>query len=723
MSYSALTVPYDYMAAYSSVPLRISSSDSQLYDYFKYVTNIVYSASTLSSSQNIVYGPNTYTQITFTEAHSFEIGDTILLDDTSGEYQGYYNVMSTPSSTSVVINLVLGAPLGACTCYKVIKYKMSPDIEGEAKLDLSNTLKDLVTENLSDVNDIFEGPNTRFQFDLLLGQESNYIFEFEDNGFESGYASFWNSSLPSTYTATTLPFQIGDQVVIEQYLWEWEYNDNFFYSGQLGFTGSTPHSFLTGQTVNVTGQITAPHYNGYTTVRTVVDTYAFTVWKQFNTSTPAEPGSIFGVPRPEYNTTATITDIYWDATYGVVIVTDIPFGAASQPIPGQMRLINNKKTETINDLSITGVSIYNARIDTLDYGYTTTQFDQFVVQKRGSSSNNISTILSGTSKFRIEPTTKSWLLAHTYGGLWEPRFSFYDSANNLLSVTKIDYNTTVASAININNYANNGGDLRLNLFSTHGLSVGDLIEVVDGPAYYNGFATVIQVNSSTSITVNTPYVSAGVFGAEYINIINHSSYFDYYFPVGINQITACTNTTLLSGSALSSVVDSVDYYTVELAEKNTGNTNSIYFEVNDDCSRYDILHLMWKDGKGSWLSYPFKYISEDRTEVERKDYYKSEGTWNLSNNTFGYDTFGRGQKSFFIRSRDKYVLNSGWVEEFENSLIKDLLKSVSVYLQLPDGTLIGANIINKDMQFKKKQSDYLWNYRFEVSASINENRF
>lgn len=649
MAYSAPVQPGTYMAGYSAIPLRLNSTDSQTLQYYKYITNIAFSGGTISSGSNVAFGTNIFASLTFSAVHSFEVGDTIMIDDlnNSNVYSGYYNVMSVPTSTTLVADFTLTFPMTATSQgYRVIKYAMSPDLEGEAKLDLSNTIKDFVTEDFEDVNDIFAGPNTRFNYDLLLGQESNYIFEFEDNGFAaSGYTNFFNSAYSQAYFNDTLPFQIGDQIIVEQDLQAWPYYDNFFYLGQLGFTGTTNHNYKVGQAVNITGQITAPHYNGWSTVRTVVNSTSFTVYKTFDTSTPAEAGFATGVPRPTYNTTATIVDMYWDVTYGVVITTDIPFDTSSSPLPGEIRLINDEKTETISDFSITGLNAYNARIETLDYGFGTAQFSPYVVDTTGTAADYyLSTILSGATKWRIERESKSWLLAHTRatnssGGAYR----FYDSSG-----TQLAYYTL----------ANTTGNDR-----------------------------------------------------------------DFYIPVGLNQLTASTNTTLQSGSAFSAISSNIDYYTVELGSNANTDTNTVTFELNDDCSRYDMYHLMWKDRYGSWLSYPFKYISEDMTEVERKDYYKTEGTWDVSAaNTFGYDTYGRGQKSYFTRSRDKHVLNSGWVNEVENLAIKDLMQSANVYIQYPDGTLVGAIIQNKNIKLNKTQSDYLWNYKFEVSVSTNEIR-
>lgn len=725
MALSALTQPHTFMAGYSSLPLRVYSDQVQSTTNFKYLINIGLSKSVVDSAIAVGYLQDVYTQVTFEEPHDFVRGDSVMIDDSiNNNYSNFYTVMSVVNSTTIIINLLLGPAMsGGEVIYKIIPFTFDPDLQDEAKIDLSNTLKNFVTQNISDVNDIFAAPDTRLDYSLIMGKKADEIYLFEDNVFVNGSVGFYNSSLPDSFTATT-NFQIGDVIVIEQDLVEWNFYDNFFNAGELAFTGTTGHNFRSGQTVTISGQITQPAYNGPVQIRSVINDTSFSTWKTFTTSTPAEAGTAIGIPRPEYNGTATIIDIYYDS--GIVIVTDKGFTDSSLPIGGNIRLANPNTIPTINDLSITGLSIYNAHIDTVDYGFSTTQFDPYVCQVRSASANNISTLLGNTERYRIEPSTKSWLLAHTFdvgGNYWSPRFKFYNSAGSLLSQYKLNLTYQYGPQVEINSYSNNGGNLRLNLNSAHNLTVGDALEIFQAPSAYLGVTTVTAVNSSTSITVNKAYTGSGVFGAEFIKSLDTNGAYDYYFPVGLNQINADTNKTLQSGSSLSSIINNVDYYTVELEYAASANTNAITFEVNDDCSRYEMFHLMWKDRYGSWLSYPFKYISNETTEVDRKNYYKTEGRWDLNNDTFGYDKFGRGEQTYFSRSRDRFLINSGWVEEYENVLMKDLMQSTSVYVQMPDGTLLGAQITNKDIQLRKKQSDYLWNYSFEFRVSNNEVRF
>lgn len=722
MSVTALVQPAKFSAAYSALPLRLSSFGATNSTEYKYLINILWDKVDKSSVSSAGYNQYIYTAITFTENHNFSKGDIVFVnDDVNGdEKTGYYTVMNVPSSNQVIIDLVPDTPWGAGTSSisRVIKYKMSPDLEAEAKLDLSNTIKDFVTQNLQDVNEIYEAPDTRFSYDLALGSESKFIHTFEDNYFSATGVGFNNTSLSST---SDVPFEIGDEILIQQDLVGWAYDDNFFASGALGFTSSNNHNFRVGQQITIEGQITQPYYNGVTTI-TDVGTNWIVTDKTFTTSTPVEGGVGWGVPRPEYNGVFTILDIFVDGVLGLCITVNTPFTDSSLPIPGTIRFADDRLTISPNELVLTDKEAYNSRLKRIEYSVD--GYDKFVNQQRTSSANNISTILdyNESKKYVIERSTKSWLLVHASDVLerqFLPRFTFYDSNNTSLSTYTMGLNYDYGPIVNINTYLNNGGFVRLNCSSSHNLSLGDTIQIFQSP--YNGIASVTEVNSSTAVTIDVLFTGSGAFGAEYLRKINNPYIEDYYFPVGLDQFEANTNTNKLSGATFSDISEQIDYYEVYLERLGSRASNSIYYKLNDDCSYYDIYHLMWKDEKGSWLSYPFIYISKDFTEVERKQYYKTEGNWN--NNTFGYDSYERGEKSYFVRSRDKVLLNSGWIKDYENELIKDLMQSAAVYVQLPDGTLVGGVIEENQVELKKEVSDKIWNYTFNVRLTNNEYRF
>lgn len=646
MSLSALVQPHTFMAGYSAIPLRISDTEWNDLENFKYITNILWDIVSVSASTSYDYNSTIYTKLTTTTSHNFKKGDTVLVNDINNgnAYTGYYIILAIINSTNIVIDRIYDVTMGVnpLKVSRVIKYLMSPDPDGEAKLNLSNTIKDFLTENLTDTNQTFSGPDTVFNYDLYLGRESKFVSTYSNIINDGGYASF---VLP--YSATTdVPFQIGDYIYIEQDQYGWNYTDNAFNFGRLAFTGTTQVPFDIGSQILVTGQITNPQYNGYTTVYSA-NTNLLITNKSFASASPIEPGVIYGIPEPSYGGTATITDISVGVS-GVTITIDKTYQTTyANPLTGTMRYADDKITEQPNLLYISGLTAYNARVSRLDYSLTS--FDKYVIQNRAGTLNNISTILgTGTTiGYRIEKETKSWLLNHVSGTSVVTKWGYiwYDANNTLL-----------------------------------------------GSSYLR----------PPSSSVTPPYELS------------------FYGPVGIDQVynaTGRTDTVPMSG-----FVNSIHHYFVlPTSEGGTVRANPIRFDVNDDCSMYDMYHLMWKDKYGSWLSYPFIYLSRNSTEIERKTYYKREGNWD--NNTFGYNSYDRGQKQYYNRSRDKYLLNTGWLNDWEVPLIKDLMESASVYIQLPDGTLIGCIIEETEMESKKGVNDQVINYTLNVRLSNNEFRF
>lgn len=638
MAYSAITQVDTYSNAYSFMPLRLSDTSVGDVNKYKYIVNILYNEATVNTITTANYEGNVFAQVEFTANHPFNRGDILFVTDSTDTYTDYYTVMAIINSTTIIIDLEIGVPVtGTLTASNVLKYKVSPNPDNELKLDLSNTIKDFVSQDLEDSNDIYAAPSTLLDYNLKCGHEGTALFQFDDNLFNGGNVGFVDASLTST---TQVDFSIGDSIIIQQDLYTWDYDDNYFTAGNVGFTGSTSHIFESGDTVTITGQITNPSYNGSTTIIST-DTNSIVVDKSFGSSSPAEPGTIYGVPVPEYNTTATITDIYYSAGTGVVILTNIGFATSTPPIGGTIKHSDGRIVRDYDELNITGLTAYNSYVN--QYDYSIDDFDKYVCQVRGSGQNNISTILSGTTnRFRIEPSTKSWLLAHTKElGAFEAnaRYFFYDYTDTLISWSRLN---------------------------------------------------------------------------------NTEAYEDFYFPIGIEQLVASSNLDTISGSDLSAVTADVSYYDVFVERQNAPFSNPIRFEINDDCSRYEIYHIMWKDARGSWISYPFKYVSQDTVDVNRQNYYQTEGTW--TDNSFGFDSFGRGERTFFARSRKKVRVTSGWVEEFENDLLVDMMKSADVYVQLPDGKLIGCTIEEEEIQLGKDINEQIFNYTFNVVYSMDEIR-
>jgi hypothetical protein len=650
MGFSALTIPHTYMAAYSAIPLKVFDTNYNQIQQYKYIINATYDTMSVSAAAPYTYQSNIYTELTTSGAHSFSIGDTILLDDTinSNNLTGYYNILFIPSSTSIVVDLFPATlpvlyPLSASRFYK---WKLTPDPNGYGKLDMSNVMKDLVSQNLTGQTNnytlTYDGPDTKKCFGLVMGYEGQYTFEFEDNIFMSGgTVGFQNSAITGF---TGIPFQIGDVIQIAQNAVAWGYtgitNDG---TGFARYSSNLQHSFSAGQTIQVAGQTSIPYYNGYTSIRStpVVTTTSLSSNQTFQ-STSTTAGYIYGVPKPSYNTTAIITSLTIDPVYGLIIGTNLAFAGNSIPISGTIRFSGNQLQQFPNIyINYDLFCVYNAHINRADY--TINAFDPYVVQNRSFSGNNISTILSGSTCYRIEPSTIGFLLSHQ----------------------------------NSANYA-------------------------DG-VYY-------QFYNSAGTSLGSVY------------LVKPTGSSDFYSPIGLGQISGSSYVNY-SGTFATYITQIVSYTinTYNSTGVPSQSSNKICFKLNNDCSMYEIYHLMWKDQYGSFISYPFIYVSRDYIESEKKTYYQQEGNW--ENNTFDYEDYGVGEKVFYERSRESLTLNSGWLYEFERYLINDLVQSPSVYIQTPDNRLFNCHLDQPKTEIYKNINEQLFSYTFNVRVSNNEFRF
>lgn len=641
MSLSAITTPSSYMAAFSAVPLKVYDPNYNNYSAFKYIVNLIWDKSIISN--DIPYSVNNfvYTKLTFTQPHNFQVGDTVLLDDAinSDLNTGYYNVKSIVSSTEITIDLIPSSPFASTgsTIGKVIKYNISPDLDGYGKVDLSNILKDFVTFDITgqttNYSSVYEGENTRFCYELWCGEEFNYSLSFDDNLFSGGSVGFYASGITSL---SGVPFQVGDTILIQQDIVEWPYTDNFFQLGSVGFTGNTNHSFLVGQQVNITGQQTYPFYNGISTILSATS-QSLVIDKAFQGSTPVEPGKIYGTPRPEYNTTAVITQIFIDGTYGLVIITDIPYTTGSVQIPGTITYANGQVYTQPKLIEITNKCVFNAHLNLDEYSIN--GYLPYVVLNPSFSGNNISTLLSPSNCYRVEPSTIGFLLTHNF-----------------------------------------------NTGSTQGLQY-------------------------------TFYQDGSLLGS--IKVPNSTGELDYYTPFGIDQLSQTTYTNV-SGT-FSGYSGNITSYEVYGYFGSFQKTNKLCFFINPDCSKYEIYHICWVDKMGSLISMPFIYVSRDNIEVQRKNYYKEEGNWN--NNTFGYNNYDRGEKSFYTQSRKSLILNSGFLRDYETDLIEDMMQSISVWVQTPQNKLFSAQLAIDSVELYKNINEQIFSYTMNVRFASNEVRF
>jgi hypothetical protein len=537
----------------------VISSNLSTNDKFKYLTNIIYDIEVITAHIPVQFNGLIYTQVTIANI-PFVLGDRVFLDG-----NGVCNILDISGNNIIIDTDINDVTIinNTTTLSKVISYKLDKEPTlGLGIIDYSNTLRNFCTHKLQDFNGIYWSSEVIQPYKLVFGEEYDFQYTFLDNGIATGSSGigFVNSMLSASYTAS-IPFEIGDSVIIQQDLQEWSYNYSTNSGSYLAFSGSGIHNLKPTQQVFITGQTTNPQYNGYSTVISGQDTSLLVIDKPF-VSAQVISGSAFGTPLPEYNVVGSVTTIYYTGSQGIVIGTDIPSSTSTQAIGGTMKFADGRVLQQYNsptDYKLTSTGKFD-KLQQFEYDAMNYHINPLI-----SSSQYVSSIVSlndlSTYKHRVETNTKSWMLV-------KPSYR----SGSL-------FNTNVVSI----NYA---------FYDTTGSAVGT------GSFYYSGSIKFTEDE-------NNPTSPASQYGI--------------YIPIGLNQLSSSLQFT--SSVDYSNVKE----YKLMVSSSIARTEPITFRLNDDCDPGYGTYHILYKDSLGSWLSYPFKYKSILSTETNTKTYYKKEG--------------------------------------------------------------------------------------------------
>jgi hypothetical protein len=136
-----------------------------------------------------------------------------------------------------------------------------------------------------------------------------------------------------------------------------------------------------------------------------------------------------------------------------------------------------------------------------------------------------------------------------------------------------------------------------------------------------------------------------------------------------------------------------------------GETVTIY--MDRECKRYETRRLHWLNKYGVWDSFTFSLVSTDSSTVQSYGYQREKGVWDDTSYTY---PLYQGEKVDFAKtSADQLVLNSDWIyESVQQWLVRSLMESPSVYLEVEDGTAFEpVKVTNTSYQLKTRRRDGL----------------
>jgi len=372
MAITGFTTPNEYMHGYNMIPLKLGDTQINTLQGYQYLIGIYGTDGYASTSyQSYTIGNNVYTQVFFATDHPFKVGDTVVdALGIGGIDKGYYTILSIPTTSSLVLDAEYD-PTTIGTGFElyehITRYKIPPGPDGLCKVDLSNTLKNYVTQNLDDNNDIYAGPDTHKELYIATGYQYNKdsSVSFIDNYFYNGAVGFVLDGFgPSSYGT----LKVGDTIEIQQDPLELTYSDSFTYDASvidptksgikvayilddavaLTLFGDEDYKYQ----IQVQGQTTYPDWNGNSLIWQPFSSTIILSITNAGVGVPdgtytGEGGSLWTTPIPEYNRTAVITDIFTIGGGQYVVATDIPWEKSSPAITGKIKRGTNVTKEEV----------------------------------------------------------------------------------------------------------------------------------------------------------------------------------------------------------------------------------------------------------------------------------------------------------------------------------------------------------------------------------------
>lgn len=166
-----------------------------------------------------------------------------------------------------------------------------------------------------------------------------------------------------------------------------------------------------------------------------------------------------------------------------------------------------------------------------------------------------------------------------------------------------------------------------------------------------------------------------------------------------------------SNTHASGSVDRIDFYDADDVLQ-----RSIAVQMIEEC-KYDPVLVSFINKFGVLQDIWFFKTSKSSITIKKSEF----GTF-IATTTAGVQTYSvtdHQYKDFNITAREKFTLNTGFVDEEFNTTIKELLLSEKVWMKY-DGVIVPVQPETKSLDYKKRINDNMINYTLSFQAAYNE---
>jgi hypothetical protein len=164
-----------------------------------------------------------------------------------------------------------------------------------------------------------------------------------------------------------------------------------------------------------------------------------------------------------------------------------------------------------------------------------------------------------------------------------------------------------------------------------------------------------------------------------------------------------------------SITANTQWYTIQAYNSGTPIGTSIKFELVQQ-QKYDNIRVGYKNRFGQFDFIDFYMQNRKSFSVQKRSYQPQLGTFNAS--SLSYATSDSNTKNYIVDANQSIQVNTNWLYEEENDLIKQMMVSDEIYwfYDQPNSSYVRPlNISTSNIQFKTGVNDHLIQYTFDFT--------
>lgn len=181
-------------------------------------------------------------------------------------------------------------------------------------------------------------------------------------------------------------------------------------------------------------------------------------------------------------------------------------------------------------------------------------------------------------------------------------------------------------------------------------------------------------------------------------VFNGSSWVTFAGGLDLSNVTSYTVQAKTTGGTVISEVKTINLY--------------------NECDRYDLVTICFLDRLGSWVSIPFNKALKLDTNVNRKEYRKKYGGFDV--NKWNYNNYDSGKEAYHVAEELSYTVNSGQLSETESNYMKELLSTPKAFVQINGEEWQSINITTSNINLPKKRTDRQRNLTLNFTMSVQD---